>query len=105
MTTVVVHSGACGFTTTIRAEKTANGKLTLSLESQCEMVLRMLADISVVDRFTPLTGFAGNPVYLSAAKHLKHVSCPVPSGILKALEVAAGLNVPREATITFLPDP
>jgi len=49
-----------------------------------------------------LTGFQNNPVYRSAAKNLKHVACPVPSGILKALEVEAGLNVLKDASITFV---
>jgi hypothetical protein len=34
-----------------------------------------------------------------AAKHCKHASCPVPSGIIKAIEVASGLALPRDASI------
>jgi hypothetical protein len=41
-------------------------------------------------------------VYQSAARRLKHAACPVPSGILKALEVEAGLNVTKDATIVFV---
>ena len=74
----------------------------VALDTACEMVQKMLADIAIVDRLAPLTGFRDNPVYLSAAKHLKHVACPVPSGILKAIEVEAGLNVPKEAAIVFI---
>jgi hypothetical protein len=33
---------------------------------------------------------------------LKHAACPVPSAILKAIEVEAGLNVAKDATIVFL---
>jgi hypothetical protein len=28
-----------------------------------------------------------------------HPACPVPSGILKAIEVAAGLALPKDASI------
>lgn len=101
MTRVTVHSGACGFTVRITVEKQSAGKLTVSLETGCEMVLQMLGEIAVLDRFAPLAGFQDNPVYRSAARHLKHAACPVPSGILKALEVEAGLNVERDATISF----
>jgi hypothetical protein len=102
MTKVIIHSGACGFTTIITVEKNGGGKMTLSLDTDCAMVKKMLEDIAVVDRFAPLAGFLSNPVYKSAAKHLKHVACPVPSGILKALEVEAGLNVSKDATIRFI---
>ncbi len=76
--------------------------MALSADTNCEMVKKMLEDIAILDRFAPLTGFQNNPVYRSAAKHLKHVACPVPSGILKALEVEAGLNVKKDVTITFV---
>ena len=57
---------------------------------------------AVLDRFAPLTGFQNNPVYRSASKHLKHAACAVPSAILKAIEVEAGLNVPKDAVIRFV---
>jgi hypothetical protein len=34
-----------------------------------------------------------------AAKHCKHAACPVPSGIVKAVEVASGLALPKDASI------
>jgi len=102
MTTVLVNSGSCGMSITIRTEKLKDGKIALELETDCAMVLKMLEDIAVLDRFAPLTGFQNNPVYRSAAKHLKHVACPVPSGILKALEVEAGLNIAKDVSITFV---
>ncbi len=102
MTNVVVNSGACGFTVTITAEKGKDKKIAISLNTDCEMVRKMLADIALVDHRVTLTGFRDNPVYLSAAKHLKHAACPVPSAILKAIEVEAGLNVSRDTTIAFV---
>jgi hypothetical protein len=102
MTTVVVNAGACGFTVTITAEKDAHDKITLSLETECKMVRKMLEDISVLDRFAPLTGFASNPVHRSASKHIRHVACAVPSAILKTLEVEAGLNTEKDVSIVFV---
>jgi len=102
MTTVFVNSGACGFTVTIKAEKGKDKKILVALDTTCEMVQKMLADIARVDHRVTLMGFRDNPVYLSAAKHLKHVACPVPSAILKAIETEAGLNVPKDARIEFV---
>ncbi len=102
MTTVVVNSGACGYTVTISAEKNADGKISISLDTDCEMVNKMLDDIAQLDKTAAFVRIEDNPVYRSASKHLKHAACSVPSGILKALEVAAGLNVPKDVTIAFV---
>jgi hypothetical protein len=102
MTKVIVNSGACGFTVTITAEKGKDKKVLIILDTACEMVQKMREDISTVDRMVALVGFRENPVYQSAAKHLKHVACPVPSAILKAIETEAGMNVPKDARIEFV---
>ncbi len=102
MTTVVVNSGACGYSVTIKATKNKDGKIAVSLTTDCEMVTKMLEDIAIVDRFAASTGFRNDPVSRSASKHVKHAACVVPSAILKAIEVEAGLNVPKDAVIRFV---
>ncbi len=102
MTTVIVDSGICGFSVTITAEKEKDKKIRISLYTECEMVKKMLEEISLVDVKAVFERYQNNPVYKSAAMHLKHVACPVPSGILKAIEVEAGLCIPQNASIVFL---
>ena len=102
MTTVVVQSGACGFSVTINAERGKGGLVSVTLETDCEMVRQMQQEVQALDRMAALAGFQNNPVYRSAGKHLKHAACPVPAGILKAIEVEAGLNVSKDARITFV---
>jgi hypothetical protein len=102
MTKVIVNSGACGFTVTVTAEKRKEKKIAVSLDTACEMVQKMLADIATVDQRVTLIGFHDNPVYEAAAKHLKHVACPVPSAILKAIETEAGMNVAKDVRIEFI---
>ncbi len=105
MTKVIVNSGACGFTVTITAEKGKDKKVLIALDTACEMVQKMLADIATVDHRVTLVGFRDNPVYQSAAKHLKHVACPVPSAILKAIEKETGMNVSKDVQIEFVKEP
>jgi hypothetical protein len=104
MTRVIIKSGSCGFTATVTAEKGADRTVRVTIESDCEQVRKMQDDIGSLERLDAFKVFSDNPVYRSAAKRLKHVACPVPSGILKALEVAAGLNLPKDASITFSRD-
>ncbi len=104
MTKVIVNAGACGFTVTITAKKTKDKKIDVSLDTECEMVKKMQEDIPTLDLRTAFTNHLNNPVYKSAAKHIKHIACPVISGILKAVEVEAGLAVPKDVSIIFSKD-
>lgn len=102
MTKVVVHAGVCGFTVTVTAQKGRDKKVLISLETECEMVRNMVEEISALDIMSVFTRLPDNPVYRSAARHLKHVTCPVPCGILKAMEAEAGFAVKKDAGIIFL---
>lgn len=105
MTKVTVSSGACGYTVSITAEKTKDKKIRVTFESECEMVMAMAEDIALLDMMMALfTDHLNNPVYRAAARHLKHAACPVVSGILKAVEVEAGMAVPRDVHIVFQKD-
>lgn len=102
MTRVTVNPGICGFTVTVRTEKKDRRSVSVEIETDCEMVRKMAEDLGHVDMMAAFTNHLNNPVYKSAAKHLKHVTCPVPSGILKAVEAELGLAIPRDASIIFI---
>lgn len=102
MTRVTVFSGICGFSTEIVAERVDKKKINIRITSECEMVKAMAQDISTLDMMVAFIGFMDNPVYKAASRHLRHVACPVPSGILKTLEVEAGLCLPKDVSIRFV---
>ena len=90
---------------TVEIIKKDKKTFTLTITSECEMVQKLgkeLPELTMMDAFKRLLD---NPVYNKGATCLKHVSCPVPAGILKALEVEAGLAVPREVRMVFEKDP
>ncbi len=102
MTKVVVESGICGFSTTVTARMEEDGKhISILLETECEMVEKMSEDLASVNKMSVFTGFLANPVYRSAASHLKHTACPVPSAIIKAMEVESGFCLPKDVSISF----
>lgn len=102
MAKVSVFAGICGFTTEIIAEKAGKREIDIKITSECEMVRAMAEDILSLNMMMALTGFEDNPVYRAAGRHLRHVACPVPCGVLKALEVEAGLCLPRDVSIKFI---
>ena len=72
----------------------------MSFESQCPHVLKAREELQSVDAYAELFKKpAETRVYEALSKHLPHVTCPLYSGFLKAIEVAAGLALPKEVTI------
>ncbi len=70
-------------------------------ESECEHIKRLSEDVvemGLRDLFKPITK---NPVYVSAQQAGCHPSCPVPVAVLKAVEVAMDMALPRDVRIKF----
>ena len=100
MATVVIEAGVCGFRTTVKSAMDGDN-CRLEITSDCPDVQRMADDLQTVDPYGEISYRGGAPVALQAASRcLKHGACPVPCGIIKAVEVAAGLALPRDASIT-----
>ena len=98
---VNVMSGICGMITEIRATSDdRSGMVNLEINTRCESIQKLAGDLKAVNPMEEIS-FGGNgPKTLSmAAKHCKHTACPVPSGIIKAVEVASGLALPKDASI------
>lgn len=101
MSKAVIDPGVCGFLAEVIA--TMDGEMcSLEISCDCEPVQEMAKDLAQVDPMAEI-GFHGDgPLTLKMFhKHLPHPCCPVPAGIIKAVEVAAGLALPKDASITI----
>jgi len=103
MTRVEVNPGACGFLVTVIATKVEPKKATLVIQTECEHVnemASMITHLTVQD----ILGFpfGEDIVYQAAKKVIRHASCPVPCGIIKAAETELGLAVRKDALIHFV---
>jgi hypothetical protein len=94
-----INPGVCGFRTTIEA--TMDGDLcTVTIESDCKAIQRLAQKLQRVDPFREFTFRGEGPeTYELAASYCSHAACPVPVGIVKAVEIAAGLALPVDVTI------
>lgn len=80
-------------------------RVLLSIESECDAVNELGKALTEVDPFQEITFRGEGPHTLRLARQcLFHTACPVPAGIIKAVEVAAGLALPADATISVLKD-
>ena len=95
-----IFAGTCGFNTTALATKNEDGSIHLAIESQCSAIIRMAAELNDVDAMQHLSARRQVPPILqSGLKFCTHAACPVPVGIIKAVEVEAGLNLPVDVSI------
>lgn len=107
MTKVEINAGICGFKTVVTVEDKDDYMAVFQLDSQCpnwKKVNNSLGgqEISVMgELFKGGDGKVHSKVIDTALATIPHVSCPVISGILKALEVGVGLALPKDADISF----
>jgi hypothetical protein len=100
-----IFSGVCGFTTHVEAHKNESDQINLTITSDCKSIQRLAANLSEVDPYREFTFRGAGPLTLQmAAKYCSHAACPVASGIIKAVEVEAGLALPADVSIKISRD-
>jgi len=104
MITVQVDAGICGFVTRLEATPGANGAIVLRGESDCPRVQEYLAGLQMVEVSSALGRCCLEKVFRPAVEAGLHPACLVPVGVIKAVEVVAGLALPRQASIRFCSD-
>lgn len=100
MATGVIHCGVCGFTVNVKADCDDHKKVKLEISSNCPNYQKISKELSEVDAFKEIfQKLHMGIVYQTFAKYSPHPSCPGVSGIMKTIEVAAGLALAQEASI------
>ena len=99
MASAKIDSGICGFCTTVRT--TMEGRaVRLEFDTTCGYVEKLAEQLVEVDPYREISYRGEGPKTLRlAAEHLAHPACPVPPGIIKAIEVEASLALPKDASI------
>lgn len=101
MATVRIMPGNCDFQGRIHVERTGKTRFKVKIETECEQVIRLaglIHEISLRDALSPLTQ---SPLLEKAAASGLHISCPIPLGIIRAIEVEAELALPTDVGIHF----
>lgn len=94
-----IDSGICGFVTTVTATQDGHA-VRLDFETMCPHVKKLAGVLTELDPYREIMYRGEGPLtFKLAPEHLAHPACPVPAGIIKAIEVAAGLALPKDASI------
>jgi hypothetical protein len=100
MSTAEINAGICGFITKVKAHQNEEGQVELEIESACPAIQKLAAELKSVDPFREISFRRHTPEILEmGARFCSHAACPVPTGIIKAVEVEAQLALPAEVTI------
>ena len=97
----LIQPGACGFPTIVYAASGDGLCVTLELESRCPKVQALgaaLSSLNALDELLRRPLVDTTPARL-AGEYGLHTTCPVPIGVLKAVEAAAGLALPAQCEI------
>lgn len=103
MTKLEIRPGACGFSVMVTATADMDKRVNVDIETDCEQVKELAREIE----FLTIQDILGFPfgedrVYQAAKKVIRHASCPVPCGIIKAAEAELGLAVMHDVLIHFI---
>jgi hypothetical protein len=99
MSKAEIDPGICGFVTTVEASM--EGKLcNLAITSNCKAIKQLAEELTQVSPLQEISSRRATPRILQMGlKHCIHAACPVPVGIIKAMEVEAKLALPKDVII------
>ena len=102
--TVKIDAGICGFHTNIHATSDDIQNVEFKIASSCEKI-RKFADAltgkGAVDGYAEVGSGADGIILTTARENLKGccAGCAVPVGVFKAMQVAAGVALPKDISI------
>ena len=95
-----IEAGICGHHTEVNAEVIDKYQVKITIESSCKHIQKLAENLGEVNALNEISTQRSTPEILSKGlEYCTHASCPVPVGIIKTVEVAAGLALPQTAII------
>jgi hypothetical protein len=94
-----IFAGNSGYNTQVEA--TMEGKaVRLHIISECPAMQKMAEELTEVDPYKEISFRRAMPtIHQAGHKHCTHAACPVPVGIIKAVEIEAKLALPTDVSI------
>jgi hypothetical protein len=106
MATAQIDAGVCGFHTTSKATSEDGMFVEFAIQSDCEKI-RALGEALVakgpINAYEEISPASDSVIMATVHDCLKGccAGCAVPVGMFKSMQVAAGLALPKDITITI----
>ncbi len=99
--TAHIEAGICGFRTTVQAASEDDQHVTFAVETDCEKIWRLgarLQTLGPLDAFEEINPANDSRLLATVRATLSGccAGCAVPVGLFKAMQVAAGLALPKD---------
>lgn len=105
MSEVKVNPGVCGFNTSIKVSSEDMQSAIIEINTGCSHIKNIAQELKEVDGYEEcFSEFGDSKVYELAKKYCKHAACPVPAAIIKGIEVACGLALPKDVEMKITKD-
>jgi len=103
MINIEVNPGICALKTIINVESEDQETASIEIVSDCPFIRSISDELKEVDGYTEcFSKFGESQTFKLANKYCKHPGCPVPSAIIKGVEVACGLALPKNVEISVV---
>jgi hypothetical protein len=101
-----IDAGICGFHTTVRATSEDDQHVTFAVETDCDKIRELgarLQALGPLDAFEEINPSTGSRLLAIVRETLPGccAGCAVPVGLFKAMQVAAGLALPKDIQISL----
>ena len=102
MSRAEIAPGVCGFFTVVEVH--SEGRLcNVSITSDCKAIQKLAEELGPLDPLKEIASRRATPRCLELGlKHCFHAACPVPVGIIKAIEVEKKLALPVAVSIKVM---
>ena len=103
MVVVKVDPGICGMQTIINVESEDSQEASIDIKSDCQYIQSIAAELKQVDALEECFGeICNTKTYALANKYCRHTACPIPSAIIKGVEVACELAIPKDVEMKII---
>jgi hypothetical protein len=101
-----IEAGICGFQTTVRVQSEDEQHVTFDVETTCEKIRHLgerLKAQGPLDAYQEINPANGSRLMETVRASLPGccAGCAVPVGLFKAMQVAAGLALPKDVHIAI----
>ncbi|HEY3414112.1 MAG TPA: hypothetical protein VGM51_13810 [Armatimonadota bacterium] len=106
VTNATIDAGVCGFVTDVSASCEDDQNFRFQITSPCENIQGLAGRLPAVDAYSEIVAGYDGEIHRAARASLKGCcsGCVVPVGIFKAMQVSAGLALPRPIAISLCRD-
>jgi hypothetical protein len=102
MAYVAVLPGICSLKTELTLTADEDQMVTVRIDSACPHIAAMQDELKELDGYGEcFARYSSSTVFGVAEKHCRHLACPVPVAIIKGMEVACGLALPKDVAIVI----